>query len=141
MILQKFFIYDVKQSLKMVKKQKMAKKDEAEGLPESQTKYCGGCGKKVHINAKTCPHCGYNLESSAKFSNKTLAIIGLILNIFIWPGLGTLISGNVGTGVAQMILFLVSIPLMFVIIGIPLAIGIWIWALVSSISQIKRVED
>lgn len=111
------------------------------GLHESQSKYCEGCGKKIHLNAKTCPHCGYtHKKSEGKATNKTLAIVGLILNIIIWPGLGTIIGGDVGKGVVQMVLSLVAIPLMYFLIGIPLIVGVWIWALISSINQIKCSE-
>ena len=120
----------------------MAEKQKKEhGLHESQAKYCEGCGKKIHVNAKTCPHCGYTTKKSEeKATKKTLAIVGLILNVIIWPGLGTIIGGDVGKGIGQMVLFLISIPLIFILIGIPLLIGVWIWALVSSINQIKRSE-
>lgn len=117
----------------------MPKKHEGR-VPEGQTKYCEGCGKKLHVDAKTCPHCGHT-SVSKKSGNKTLAIVGLILNIFVLPGLGTLIGGDVKTGIIQIVLVVVSIPLMFVLIGIPLLIGVWIWALVSSINQIKKAED
>lgn len=121
----------------------MAEKKKEGGVPEGQTKYCEGCGKKIHAKAKTCPYCGYGKESkdaSEKSNKKTLAIVGLILNIFVLPGLGTIIGGETRKGVIQLVLFIVSIPLMFILIGIPLAIAIWIWALVTSINQLKRAE-
>ncbi len=118
----------------------MPKKKEDRGILEGQARYCGGCGKKIHASAKSCPHCGYTLVTSEVTTTKTRAIIGLLLNVLIWPGLGTIVGGETGKGVAQIILFLIGIPLMFVIIGIPLVIGVWIWALVSSINQLNRAE-
>lgn len=110
-----------------------------EKIPEGQIKYCGGCGKEIHKEATKCPSCGYEVKGVTSTS-KVMAIIGLIVNLFIWPGLGTLIGGNTGTGVIQMVLALISIPLIFILIGIPLLIGVWIWALVSSIQQINKSE-
>lgn len=115
-------------------------KKEGKGILEGQAKYCGGCGKKIHLSAKQCPHCGYASEKSEVSTTKTRAIVGLILNVLIWPGLGTIVGGETGKGVTQMVLILISLPLMFVIIGVPLLIGVWIWALVSSIGQINRSE-
>lgn len=75
-----------------------------------------------------------------KKNDKTLAIVGLLLNVLIWPGLGTIINKEVGKGILQMVLILISIPLMFVLVGFPLAIGVWIWALITSINQLNNAE-
>jgi len=60
--------------------------------------------------------------------------VAIIVNIF-FPGVGTLIVGQIGKGVTQLILTLIAAAMSFTgvlsIIGIPLAIGVWIWALVS----------
>ena len=114
-------------------------KFDGDGLNNGQSKYCAGCGRKIHMNAVMCPYCGYTIKQSEN-NNKTLAIVGLIINILIWPGLGTIIGGDTGKGIGQMILFLISIPLCFILIGIPLLIGIWVWAIISSINQIKNSE-
>ena len=87
-----------------------------------------------------------------------LAIAGLILNILVLPGLGTLIGGETKKGVWQMVLALTIIPIILlallslslgsvgafavvlvvgIILWIPLVIAMWIWALVCSIKQIK----
>ena len=61
---------------------------------------------------------------------KALAIVA---NIFI-PGVGTLIIGKLGRGIAQILLFGLGVVLNFTVIGaivgIPLCIGIWIWGIV-----------
>ena len=67
-----------------------------------------------------------------------MKIIAIIINIF-FPGVGTLIIGKIGTGVIQIVLTIVAAILMATgvlsIVGIPLAIGTWIWALVSVASS------
>jgi TM2 domain-containing membrane protein YozV len=61
--------------------------------------------------------------------------VGIIVNIFL-PGIGTLLVGKVGTGIAQILLFILAMALnftvLFSIIGIPLALGIWVWGIVSA---------
>jgi len=63
-----------------------------------------------------------------------MKVVAIIINIF-FPGVGTLIVGKIGTGVTQIILTIIAAVMNFTgalaIIGIPLAIGVWIWALVS----------
>ena len=67
------------------------------------------------------------------------AIGALLLNLFILPGLGSLIGRRTKEGAAQVILVVVSIPLMFIyFMGVPLLIGAWIWGLVTGIKMIKN---
>lgn len=60
------------------------------------------------------------------------AVAALVLNIII-PGAGSLVAGRTSTGVLQLVLWVVSFPLCFVLIGFPMLLAIWIWALVSGI--------
>ncbi len=61
-------------------------------------------------------------------------VIAVIANL-VFPGVGTLIVGKTGSGVAQLLLFVIGSALTFTligaIIGIPMWIGAWIWGLVS----------
>ena len=68
---------------------------------------------------------------------KNLAIVALIVNWFI-PGLGSIIGGETKIGAIQLIAWVVSIPLMFFVIGYFTALAVWIWALVTSIKLIKE---
>ncbi|PZS12451.1 MAG: hypothetical protein DLM60_22265 [Pseudonocardiales bacterium] len=61
----------------------------------------------------------------------------MILNIF-FPGVGTLVLGETTMGITQLALWLVSIPLSFIIIGIPLFFGVWIWAIVVAAQSLSR---
>ncbi|MDP2908237.1 MAG: hypothetical protein Q8N77_00350 [Nanoarchaeota archaeon] len=107
---------------------------------------CKQCGKETDAN-NVCPHCGSN-PGTAEKTHKALilAIVGLVVNLLVWPGIGTLLGG-IGTpgwkdarkkGIIQLCLFTLGAILSVVGIGIPIMIGVWIWALVSSIKQIKN---
>lgn len=69
---------------------------------------------------------------------KALAVVA---NIFI-PGVGTLIVGKVGQGIAQILLYGFGVVLCFTvigaIIGIPLCIAIWIWGIVVAANSDDR---
>jgi hypothetical protein len=69
-----------------------------------------------------------------------IAIVGLILNIAVWPGLGSLIAGR-SEGWAQGFLTLLGVILTVTVIlslvGIPLMIGMWIWGIVSGVRAIQ----
>jgi TM2 domain-containing membrane protein YozV len=76
----------------------------------------------------------------ASDSQKTLAIVGLVLNILIFPGLGTIVGGKTQTGIYQLILAVVSIPLMFVLIGFLTYFAAWIWGIFTGIEMVKAAD-
>ena len=61
--------------------------------------------------------------------------LAIILNIFL-PGVGSLVIGKVGQGVAQIIIYWIGVLFTFTmigaIIGVPMMIGAWIWGLVTA---------
>ena len=61
----------------------------------------------------------------------------MIASLFI-PGLGSMISGNGGMGALILIPYLVSLVLSIILIGIPFAIGIWIWGMVQGRNDAVR---
>ena len=75
-----------------------------------------------------------------KKPSQGIAIAALLLNILVLPGLGSLIGGRTTEGIIQLVLFIIAIPLSFILIGIPLLIAMWIWALVTGIQIIKEAE-
>lgn len=75
-----------------------------------------------------------------KKPSKGIAIAAFILNILIIPGLGTLIAGRTKTGVWQIVIFIVSIPLWLILIGIPMTIAAWVWGLVTGIKLIQEAD-
>ena len=63
--------------------------------------------------------------------------LSLIVSFFL-PGVGSMINGDVGTGVAILVLFLVGITLAVVLIGIPMALGAWTWGLIDAYQGAQR---
>lgn len=63
--------------------------------------------------------------------------IALLASFFI-PGLGTLMNGETGKGLGILIGYFVAFLMSFVIIGIPFAIGLWIWGMVDAHSGAKK---
>lgn len=71
--------------------------------------------------------------------------LAIITNFFI-PGLGTLIVGKVGQGIAQLLLFIVGFWLAFawliLPIGLPICFAVWIWGLVvATRTPIQSVQS
>lgn len=63
--------------------------------------------------------------------------VSVLLSVFI-PGLGSMVNGNVGVGVAILMLNILGWILALALIGIPLAIGTWIWGLVDAHQSAQR---
>lgn len=61
----------------------------------------------------------------------------VLLSIFI-PGLGSMVNGNASVGITILILNIVGWTLAIVLIGIPLALGSWIWGLVDAYQSAQR---
>jgi TM2 domain-containing membrane protein YozV len=63
--------------------------------------------------------------------------LGIIVNLF-FPGIGTIIVGKPVSGVVQFILYAIAVGLVATgigaIIGIPLGICVWIWAILSAVT-------
>ena len=63
--------------------------------------------------------------------------ISLALSFFL-PGLGTIVNGDSGKGVAIMGGYLLGVLLSIVLVGIPIMMGFWIWGLVDGYRGAQR---
>lgn len=70
---------------------------------------------------------------------QVFAIVGIIINAFLLPGLGTIIAGQVRTGIWQIILFFIGVLLAILLIGIPLIIGAWVWSIITTVLILRKV--
>ena len=61
----------------------------------------------------------------------------VLLSLFV-PGLGSMVNGNAGVGVAILMLNIIGWILAIALIGIPLAIGTWVWGLVDAYQSAQR---
>ena len=89
--------------------------------------------KRVSKSSKVVKSSGKNKISSG------LAIAVLILNLII-PGVGSLVGGRTRVGTWQLVLTIVGAILSIILIGIPMVIAAWIWALITSIQLIKEAN-
>lgn len=69
--------------------------------------------------------------------DKNIHVIGLAVNVFV-PGIGTLIEGETMQGILQLGLGFLSWILAFFLIGIPMLLGIWLWAVIGSAMRYKN---
>jgi hypothetical protein len=81
---------------------------------------------------------------------ENMAIVALILNVIILPGLGSLIGGKTREGIWQLVLyiggFLLGLLLILSVVGVFVGIPVliiapivaWVWGLMTGIKLIKE---
>ncbi|HET7419422.1 MAG TPA: hypothetical protein VFL27_03495 [Candidatus Dormibacteraeota bacterium] len=63
--------------------------------------------------------------------------VSLIVSFFI-PGVGSMINGDTTTGIVILILYIVGWASSWLLIGIPLLVGVWIWGMVDAYQGAQR---
>ncbi len=63
--------------------------------------------------------------------------LGLIISFFL-PGVGSMVNGSVGLGVAILVGYVISWFFTFILIGLPFLIGFWVWGLVDGYQSAQR---
>ena len=95
--------------------------------------------QRAPIGALTNPQLAYTQQGYVAVTQVAPKSPGLaLLGSFFFPGLGQLINGQVGKGIAMFVAYLVSIVLLFAIIGFVLVPAIWIWSMVDAYSGAKQ---
>ncbi|MBU0466995.1 MAG: hypothetical protein KJ718_03140 [Nanoarchaeota archaeon] len=79
-------------------------------------------------------------KEGRKGGSMALAIVALILNVLILPGLGSLIGGKIRVGIWQIVLAIVGFILSSVLIGVPILIVAWIWGIVTGVRLVQEAN-
>lgn len=69
------------------------------------------------------------------------AVASMFLNAMVCPGVGSLVGGKTGTGLAQLTLFLIGLPLAVIAVGVPLIVGAWVWGIATGAQLIAEARD
>ena len=69
------------------------------------------------------------------------AVASVFLNALVCPGVGSMVGGRTGTGVAQMTLFALGLPMALFVVGIPMMIVAWIWGMVTGAQLLRDARD
>jgi TM2 domain-containing membrane protein YozV/RNA polymerase subunit RPABC4/transcription elongation factor Spt4 len=114
------------------------------GSPEV---YCKSCGEQIKREAEICPKCGvrqFNELNTNNNSSKKQSLNGEWLTLLLlWFFLGaisahTFYAGKVSKGILRLVIFLISIPLCSVYIGIAGFVVIAIWQIIDLINILSE---
>ncbi len=67
--------------------------------------------------------------------------VAIILNFFI-PGVGSLVIGKTGAGIAQLAIYFIGVfctlSVIGALLGLPMMLGAWIWGLVTAATHVDQ---
>ena len=94
--------------------------------------FCSKCGSQQPDDSKFCMSCGASIPGIG--GGQTVIIqqrsqthgMPALLSFFI-PGLGQIVRGDVGKGIAIFVVWCMTVAASFVLIGIPFMIALWVW--------------
>lgn len=69
------------------------------------------------------------------------AVAALFLNAMVCPGVGSMVGGKTGTGMAQLMLFLVGLPLAVITVGLPLMLAAWVWGIATGAQLVAESRE
>jgi hypothetical protein len=69
------------------------------------------------------------------------AVAAMMLNAMVCPGVGSIVGGRVRTGLSQLSLFLLGLPLIVVAIGLPMIVAAWIWGLTTGAQLLTEARQ
>ena len=69
------------------------------------------------------------------------AVAAMFLNAMVCPGVGSLVGGKTRTGLAQLSLFVIGIPLIVVAVGLPMIIASWTWGIATGAQLIAEARS
>lgn len=83
------------------------------------------------------------VSSSSRRGNRVIAIVALLLNLLILPGLGSLIGSRFREGTWQVILSVIGFILFFsypgvINLGTPVLFVAWVWGIITGVILLQK---
>lgn len=100
------------------------------------TKYCSNCGAEIDEKAEICPKCGVR-QSGYTAKNPGLAAVLSAL----WIGLGQIYNGEIAKGILLMIVYVISVFLIFLFIGFVTTPILWILGIYDAYNTAKKINS
>ena len=102
-----------------------------------ETKFCSNCGEEIDIDAEICPKCGVRVKAPT-VGEKNPGLAAVLS--FLIVGLGQIYNGQIGKGIVLIICYVISILLVFIVIGIPLLVILWIYGIYDAYNTAKKIN-
>lgn len=115
--------FDVDEEIKEDSSTEIAPTDEMDSNPSRSKapdeQFCSSCGSVIKKEAKICPECGVEQNSSSEKNPGVAALLsGIGFLIPIAAGAGQIYNGEIGKGIAFGLIQAVNFGLIFLLIGL-----------------------
>lgn len=119
----------------------------ADSSGRSDLVYCTNCGEEIYREAEICPECGVRQRdpggSTETGTGSDAAAkdpgIAAVLSFF-FTGLGQLYNGEIGKGIAFIVVQGINFLLMFVLIGLITFPIVWIFGIYDAYKSAERIN-
>lgn len=109
----------------------------------TKTKYCANCGNQIDQNAEVCPECGVRQPGSATYQQPVYQQknpgIAAVLSA-LWVGLGQIYNGEIVKGIILMVAYVISVFLIYLLIGIVTTPILWIFGIYDAYNTAKKIN-
>lgn len=93
----------------------------------------------IKKEAEICPKCGVRVKEAPSTTEKKSSGIAAVAS-FIFPGLGQIYNGQIGKGIMFVLVGFIFILLMFVVIGIPLFLILWVYSTYDAYNTAEKIN-
>jgi TM2 domain-containing membrane protein YozV len=100
---------------------------------------CPDCKKDISDKADSCLYCGYSIEGSTRDRVKKNPGLAAVLSFF-FAGLGQIYNGEIGKGIAFIIIYFFCLLSMLVGIGFFLVPVVWIGGMIDAHHSAERIN-
>ncbi|MBI2938346.1 MAG: zinc-ribbon domain-containing protein [Thaumarchaeota archaeon] len=108
-------------------------------MAQKASKFCQHCGAEIDKDAEICPKCGVRVkEAPINVERKSTGIAAVLSFFFV--GLGQIYNGQIGKGIAFIVIGIIFILTMFVLIGLILYPLFWIYNIYDAYNTAKKIN-
>jgi TM2 domain-containing membrane protein YozV len=101
--------------------------------------YCPHCGAQVDPMAEICPKCGVRIKQPPPLVESKSPILAAVLSV-VFPGLGQIYNGQIGKGIAFLILGAVLVFSIAALIGFVLYPIFWIYNIYDAYTVARKIN-
>lgn len=104
-----------------------------------EMKFCQHCGARIYVEAEICPNCGVRVKTIPVYTEKKSSGIAAVLS-FLFTGLGQIYNGQIGKGIAFMIIGFILAGTILILIGFILYPLFWIYTIYDAYSTAEKIN-
>ena len=104
------------------------------------TAYCPHCGAQIDPQAEICPKCGVRVKQVPAGAERKSPGLAAVLS-FLFTGLGQIYNGQIGKGIAFVVIGIILLFTIIILIGFILYPIFWIYNIYDAYQTAKRINE